>query len=67
MPFQALFFTNYFWNFRESGAFELTYKGIKNEMETSAPVNIVMFQEHQFYKEHFLGGFYLKRISDPAN
>lgn len=54
-PFSStFFFTNYFWNFRELGAFELTYKGIKNEMETSAPANIVMFQEHQFYIEHFL-------------
>ena len=50
MPFQALFFTNYFWNFRESGEVELTYKGIKNEMETSAPVNIVIFHKHQFYR-----------------
>ena len=31
MPFKILFFTNYFWNFRESGSVELTYNGIKNE------------------------------------
>lgn len=54
MPFKILFFTNYFWNFRESGSVELTYNGIKNEKETSAPVNIVIFHKHQFYREHFI-------------
>lgn len=52
--FPSTFFTNYLWNFREFGAFELTYKGIKDNMETSAPVNIIIFHEHQFYRKHFL-------------